>query len=150
MMCLHYNSPKPQFLPVVLEYSPSLQGMQSKQQKGSPTRAALRVPGLHGSLQMEIGTWKITGLFELEEMNNLLHIRVNSNGGTKKGDQVHEPPVAIEVGINIHNEEIYTNICLFVCVSSITSKPWNQVDWNFASILSELQRSALLKTRCLG
>lgn len=41
--------------PVVLEISPSAQGMQSKQQTGSPCRIPILVPGWHRSLHTDRG-----------------------------------------------------------------------------------------------
>ena len=49
-------------LPVWLLISPSAQGKQSKQQCGSPGRLACLLPGGHGAVHWDTGTWTSKGV----------------------------------------------------------------------------------------
>ena len=59
--------------PVLLEYSPKVQGMQSKQQKGSPLRESFRVPGGQVLLHTDTGTCKITLLNDISFVTKMAY-----------------------------------------------------------------------------
>jgi len=61
---------------VLLEYSPEVQRMQSKQQKGSPLRETLRVPAGQGLLHMDTGTWKKCNFNVTEMLDFAIHILI--------------------------------------------------------------------------
>ena len=58
--------------PVLLENLPAVQRRQSKQQKASPLRAIFRVPGRHGSLHTDCGTWALSQIMIFKNMYNMM------------------------------------------------------------------------------